>query len=583
MPIHVISTHLTSTFGITADEVIYLPTGVYATASTAFIGQNDGDMQITIHGTVLATGNAAVLGQDATVAGGLDVVIGQTGSVHSTDGYAFTVSRSFSTITNYGLISATNETAIRFLGGSRDNRVDNAGTITGLTEAIFIDGTISQDQTGANITNSGTIVSTHPSQASYTIYSPRANVVIDNSGVIRGYNGIFAQAGNAGSTIFNAGDIEAFGHNAIRLGDWIDSINNSGQISGNIYTYNGGDWVLNTGSIAGWVDLGEGHDTFRNVGGVVVGDVFAGNGDDTIINTGTIVGSVDLGDRHDIYRSVGGTVTGQILGGGGDDTYYIDSPNQNLQELQNAGTDHVYATGVSHKLAAHFENLTLLGADDSNGFGNELANTLTGNDGNNRMGGRGGNDTIAGGGGADTLMGGTGNDSVNGEDSNDRISLGTGNDEGNGGNGNDFVQGMLGNDLVIGGNGDDTLLGNQGTDTLRGGNGDDLLIGGTGRDAMAGGNGADVFLFRLQGDSKIGSHDRIYDFDVTEDRLDLSALGVRDINLLSTFSHGGAPSVRTTEVGGSTQIFIDLDGLGGAEMRIDLSGTTGLGVEDFIL
>ena len=53
-------------------------------------------------------------------------------------------------------------------------------------------------------------------------------------------------------------------------------------------------------------------------------------------------------------------------------------------------------------LGANVENLTLIGAGDIDGGGNELDNVITGNDGINILLGRGGNDTLIAGGGERT-------------------------------------------------------------------------------------------------------------------------------------------------------------------------------------
>ncbi|WP_156146681.1 VCBS domain-containing protein, partial [Salinivibrio sp. KP-1] len=83
-----------------------------------------------------------------------------------------------------------------------------------------------------------------------------------------------------------------------------------------------------------------------------------------------------------------------------------------------------------------------------------------------------------------------------------------------------------GDDTLIGNEGDDSLLGNHGDDTLDGGLGDDLLIGGQGDDTLTGGLGSDTFAFLSGDQGSIGAEavDRITDFDVQKDILDLSEL-----------------------------------------------------------
>ncbi|WP_127112547.1 DUF4214 domain-containing protein [Shimia sediminis] len=76
------------------------------------------------------------------------------------------------------------------------------------------------------------------------------------------------------------------------------------------------------------------------------------------------------------------------------------------------------------------------------------------------------------------------------------------------------------NDILTGGSQDDVLSGGDGNDTLIGGEGEDTLMDGRGADVLYGGDGADVFVF-----SRDGQSDRIMDFEIGVDRLDLSGLG----------------------------------------------------------
>ncbi|MGI2149908.1 Ig-like domain-containing protein, partial [Shewanella baltica] len=91
-----------------------------------------------------------------------------------------------------------------------------------------------------------------------------------------------------------------------------------------------------------------------------------------------------------------------------------------------------------------------------------------------------------------------------------------------GGAGNDILFGQGGNDYLDGGAGNDTLYGGTGNDTLIGGAGNDTLIGGLGNDVLRGDSGADTFVWRYA-DADNGT-DHIVDFNVNEDKLDLSDL-----------------------------------------------------------
>ena len=90
--------------------------------------------------------------------------------------------------------------------------------------------------------------------------------------------------------------------------------------------------------------------------------------------------------------------------------------------------------------------------------------------------------------------------------------------------GNDAYSGTAGHDMISGGSGDDRLSG---------GVGDDVLHAGTGEDRLAGGAGADVFIFTADGGT-----DRIEDFELGIDRIDLSDWGmIHDISALTISSH----------------------------------------------
>ncbi len=85
----------------------------------------------------------------------------------------------------------------------------------------------------------------------------------------------------------------------------------------------------------------------------------------------------------------------------------------------------------------------------------------------------------------------------------------------------DDISGLEGDDQLYGHDGHDTLFGNEGNDMLAGGGGDDLLDGGAGDDRLWGGTGADTVVFR----DGYG-HDTVMDFDVSADRVNLTASSV---------------------------------------------------------
>ena len=87
------------------------------------------------------------------------------------------------------------------------------------------------------------------------------------------------------------------------------------------------------------------------------------------------------------------------------------------------------------------------------------------------------------------------------------------------------LNGLAGNDTLYGGpgGGDDRLLGGPGDDRLFGGQGDDTLLGGPGNDTLSPGPGADTLVFGPD-----GGQDIVVGFDLTEDKIDLTAFDLPD-------------------------------------------------------
>src|SRR5262249_48879904 len=182
----------------------------------------------------------------------------------------------------------------------------------------------------------------------------------------------------------------------------------------------------------------------------------------------------------------------------------------------------------------NLENLTLTGAANLNGTGNDLANVIIGNDGNNTLSGLGGNDTLAGGLGNDTLNGGLGNDAMAGGAGKDTYCVdsvgdtvtealnagtdtvqtslnaytlginvenlsftGTGSFVGTGNELANTITGGAGNDSLSGGAGHDALNGGAGDHTPNGGAGNDTLTGGAGNDTASYAGETDAFVVNL--------------------------------------------------------------------------------------
>lgn len=124
------------------------------------------------------------------------------------------------------------------------------------------------------------------------------------------------------------------------------------------------------------------------------------------------------------------------------------------------------------------------------------------------------------------------------------------------------LRGMAGNDIIDGRGGDDILAGGEGNDTINGGDGHDLIFGGTGKDLLFGGSGKDTFAYEVIGEGG----DRIVDFKVGEDRLDLVVLN--KAVMAATGHELGADYLSFVQVGAATEVRMDIDGHGAAPYEL---------------
>lgn len=258
--------------------------------------------------------------------------------------------------------------------------------------------------------------------------------------------------------------------------------------------------------------------------GTANGDSFLGLGGIDVILAGDGPDNVDGGDDADAAAGQGGSDT--LNGGGGEDL--LDG---------GPGNDLIYG-----------------GDQDDYANGGSDADAIYGGDGNDALVGAAGDDSLFGDAGNDTLDGGTGTDTLDGGSGNDRYFLAASGDVivEDPGEGYDrvftsasvtladnveaghltgsadlsmtaastgsWLQGNSGNNTLLGQGANDRLDGNAGNDTLNGGGGNDLLEGGAGQD---------VFAFDLN-----GGVDRVLDFNLIDDRIDLSSTGLRFSDLL---------------------------------------------------
>ena len=181
------------------------------------------------------------------------------------------------------------------------------------------------------------------------------------------------------------------------------------------------------------------------------GSVTGGDGNDTLINITSVEGSnyndQITGDELTNYLW-GGNGNDIIDGGAGDDTFVIDSASDRIIENTSEGTDLIQSS-VTYRVSRNVENLTLTGKGNISGYGNSLANTLTGNDKANKLYGKSGDDKLYGGSGADKLYGQEGDDKLYGGSSADKLY---------GQEGDDYLSGGSSKDTLSGGDGNDELL-----------------------------------------------------------------------------------------------------------------------------
>ncbi len=100
--------------------------------------------------------------------------------------------------------------------------------------------------------------------------------------------------------------------------------------------------------------------------------------------------------------------------------------------------------------------------------------------------------------------------------------------------------------------------GNAGNNNITGNSGNNQINGGAGIDNLTGGLGADTFIFQF-GQSTISASDRITDFAINSDKIDLLTQGGTAMNAPSSFSRA-ADSTVTTLQNLVNQVFTDANG-----------------------
>jgi Ca2+-binding RTX toxin-like protein len=204
--------------------------------------------------------------------------------------------------------------------------------------------------------------------------------------------------------------------------------------------------------------------------------------------------NVWIGDAGD-NRIDGSTGGDDMRGAGGNDTYTVNHSGDLVTEKPGEGSaDHVLSS-ITYTLTANVENLTLTGTRAINGYGNELANILTGNALVNVLKSAGGNDTLDGKEGADSMDGGDGNDTYFVDNASDIIV-----EKANSGlGGTDTVYSSVSftlsdqvENLFLTGTAANGI-GNSSNNTLTGNDQNNLLDGMLGNDRLEGRGGDDIY------------------------------------------------------------------------------------------
>jgi Ca2+-binding RTX toxin-like protein len=186
-----------------------------------------------------------------------------------------------------------------------------------------------------------------------------------------------------------------------------------------------------------------------------------------------------------------GSAGPDVLSGGlGNDTYYVYEGSDAVIENAGEGIDRVLAF-THFSLPDNVENLDLLGVANLQGYGNDLANVITGNESSNLLDGRGGADAMAGGFGNDVYLVDNAGDTVT-ENVNEGTDLVFSTAH--------FALSANVESLILQGNADLQGYGNTLANMLYGNAGSNLLDGRGGADVMAGGAGNDTYFVDDAGD-----------------------------------------------------------------------------------
>ena len=346
--------------------------------------------------------------------------------------------------------------------------------------------------------------------------------------------------------------------------------------------------------------------------------------EDAVPNTvGGNLNSTDVDGVNDSWT----VVSSQTASANGYGTFTIDAAGNWVYSLNN-GNGTVNALNNLQSLSDSFTvttadgttkvvNITINGHTDFTYTPPPLSNALDVNDHDDDHSGSvagslvimapgsgpNGTDVLEGSNGADTIYAGNSPDQVYGHNGGDHIYGENGADVSlYGQRGDDFIYGGNSDDTIYGGSGNDTIFGNSdpnsggasndtiyggsGRDTIDGQDGNDVINGGNGQDLLTGGDGNDIFVYQKATDTG----DFIFDFQQGSDKIDLTAFNFDAADFVGAIAGAGQVGAGqfgymtynngTTTV---TTIYVDTDGVFGADMEITIVAPVTLTGSDFLI
>ena len=153
-----------------------------------------------------------------------------------------------------------------------------------------------------------------------------------------------------------------------------------------------------------------------------------------------------------------------------------------------------------------------------------------------------------------------------------------------------FAAGVHGGFTIANGVTIENATGGRGNDSITGNEARNVLGGGLGADILAGGAGRDAFVFDAAVESTGRRADRVADFTVRVDDIDLrgidwsAAAGDQAFTFVTGPLTGtGQVHARQDRANGDTIVEAEVDGARGADLVIRLDGLLTLGASDFLL